>query len=132
VRAVDTYQGPWNRPTANPILVIGNTADPSTPYANAVDMARELRDARLLTVKGYGHTALLNPSACANRYIAAYLERRTLPPVHTVCRQDRLPFAKWRKPSNHVRVFGASSAERGAPIPTLGWESAADRGRHRW
>ena len=118
VRAVDTYDGPWNRPTANPILVIGNTADPSTPYTNAVEMARELRNARLLTVTGYGHTALLNPSACANRYIAAYLERRSLPAVDTVCRQDRLPFAKRRKPANDVRAFGVRSPERGAPIPT--------------
>jgi hypothetical protein len=106
VRAVDTYHGPWNRRTANPILVIGNTADPSTPYANSVEMARELRSARLLTVTGYGHTTFLNPSACANRYIAAYLERRTLPPAHTVCRQDRLPFANGREPANRFRVLG--------------------------
>jgi pimeloyl-ACP methyl ester carboxylesterase len=89
VRAVDTYHGPWNRRTANPILVIGNTADPSTPYANAVKMARELRSARLLTVTGYGHTTFLNPSACANRYITAYLINRMLPRRGTVCSQDR-------------------------------------------
>jgi pimeloyl-ACP methyl ester carboxylesterase len=94
VRAVDTYHGPWNRRTANPILVIGNTADPSTPYANAVKMARELRSARLLTVTGYGHTTFLNPSACANRYITAYLINRMLPRRGTVCSQDRRPFAR--------------------------------------
>jgi pimeloyl-ACP methyl ester carboxylesterase len=93
-RAADAYRGPWNRPTANPILVIGNTSDPATPYANAVRMAAELRNARLLTVNGYGHTTFLNPSACANRYIVAYLLRRALPPAHTVCRQDRPPFAR--------------------------------------
>jgi pimeloyl-ACP methyl ester carboxylesterase len=30
--AADRYAGPWNRRTANPILVIGNTFDPETPY----------------------------------------------------------------------------------------------------
>jgi pimeloyl-ACP methyl ester carboxylesterase len=92
-RSADNYRGPWNRWTANPILVVGNTGDPSTPYANAVGMAAQLRRARLLTVKGWGHTELLNPSDCAGRYITAYLVRRTLPPPHTVCKQNRLPFA---------------------------------------
>ena len=78
----------------NPILVVGNTADPATPYANAVKMIAELRRARLLTVKGYGHTDLLNPSACANRYISLYLLRDALPPAHTVCSQNRPPFTR--------------------------------------
>lgn len=33
------YHGPWNRPTAAPILLIGNTTDPATPYASSVLMA---------------------------------------------------------------------------------------------
>jgi pimeloyl-ACP methyl ester carboxylesterase len=93
VRTADPYQRPWNRLTAHPVLVVGNTADPATPYANAVAMAAQLRRARLLTVNAYGHTELLNTSACASRLIAAYLTRGTLPPAHTVCQQDRLPFA---------------------------------------
>jgi pimeloyl-ACP methyl ester carboxylesterase len=91
-RSADNYRGPWNRRPANPILVVGNTGDPATPYANAVGMAAQLRRARLLTVKGYGHTELLNPSRCANRHIVAYLLRRALPRAHTACRQDRRPF----------------------------------------
>jgi pimeloyl-ACP methyl ester carboxylesterase len=92
VRSADNYRGPWNRRPANPILVVGNTADPDTPEANAVGMAAQLRRARLLTVKGYGHTELLNPSRCANRRIVAYLLRRALPRAHTACRQERRPF----------------------------------------
>jgi pimeloyl-ACP methyl ester carboxylesterase len=92
-KATDRYSGPWDRPTANAILVIGNTHDLSTPYRNSVAMARELAKARLLTVEGYGHTALLNPSSCASQYESDYLIGGTLPPEGTVCRQDKGPFA---------------------------------------
>lgn len=91
--AAERYSGPWDRPTANSILVIGNTYDPSTPYDNSVAMARALAHARLLTVDGYGHTALLNPSQCANNHMAAYFTNGTLPPDGTVCQQDQQPFS---------------------------------------
>lgn len=92
VRAVNQYVGPWNNPTPYPILVIGNTQDPSTPYRNAEGMSRELAKARLLTVNGYGHTALLNPSRCAQRIEDEYLLYLSLPPAATVCEQDKQPF----------------------------------------
>lgn len=91
------YRGPWDRPTP-PILLIGNTADPSTPYLNSLKMAQELANARLLTVQGYGHTSLLNPSSCANAAIAAYLIDGTLPPAGTVCQQDFVPFPEVSTP----------------------------------
>jgi pimeloyl-ACP methyl ester carboxylesterase len=91
--AADPYTGPWNRRTANPILVIGNTFDPETPLVNAVAMANKLSRARLLTVDGYGHTAFLNPSSCTDQYMSEYFVDGTLPPEGTVCRQDVQPFA---------------------------------------
>jgi pimeloyl-ACP methyl ester carboxylesterase len=66
--------------------------DPSTPYEGAVAMANDLANARLLTVDGYGHTVLLNPSTCANDYVSRYFVDGTLPPPGTVCRQDQPPF----------------------------------------
>ena len=92
VRSASRYAGPWNRPTANPVLVIGNTFDPATPYRSAVAMSRRLARARLLTLDGYGHTALLNPSACVIRYQDEYLTRGTLPPPGARCSQDHHPF----------------------------------------
>jgi pimeloyl-ACP methyl ester carboxylesterase len=88
----DRYSGPWNRHTSNPVLVIGNTFDPATPYRSAVAMARQLGNARLLTLDGYGHTALLNPSACIQRYEVRYFTRGTLPPAGTRCSQTQQPF----------------------------------------
>ena len=89
----DPYRGPWDRRTASPILVIGNTVDPSTPYQDAVAMSRDLARARLLTVHGYGHTEFLNPSSCAKRYETRYLLTGALPPAGTVCQQDKAPFS---------------------------------------
>ncbi|NEC31386.1 hypothetical protein G3I20_33485 [Streptomyces sp. SID8111] len=48
-------------PCGNPVH------DPATSYQGAQDMTRRPADARLLTLRGYGHTALLNPSTCVNR-----------------------------------------------------------------
>ena len=56
-------------------------------------MVRELANARLLTLKGYGHTALINPSSCINRHVTRYLIKGTLPPVGATCAQDSPPFA---------------------------------------
>jgi pimeloyl-ACP methyl ester carboxylesterase len=86
------YYGPWDRRTANPVLVVGNTYDPATPYQDSLIMAAELARARLLTVAGYGHTALVNPSTCANDYEAGYFLTGALPPAGTVCQQDQRPF----------------------------------------
>ena len=55
-------------------------------------MSRELARARLLTVEGYGHTVLLNPSRCAQQYGDDYLVSLSLPPDGTVCQQDTQPF----------------------------------------
>jgi len=91
--AADLYAGPWDRRTANPVLVTNNTIDPNTPYRGAVAMARELARARLLTVDGYGHGVLGNQSACATRYISRYLIEKALPPKGAVCQQDQQPFS---------------------------------------
>ena len=91
VRGQDTYSGPWNARTS-PILVIGNTGDPFIPLRDAVAMTRQLANARLLTVRGYGHTALLNPSTCASNYMTAYFRTGALPPKGAVCRQNLPPF----------------------------------------
>ena len=91
--AANRYAGPWDRRTANPLLVIGNTHDPNTPHRSSRAMSRQLARARLLTVEGYGHTELGNPSACANRHASRYLIAKTLPPRGATCKeQDVEPF----------------------------------------
>jgi hypothetical protein len=88
----DRYTGPWNRRTANPILLIGITGDAVFPYRDDLAMEHDLARARLLTVRGYGHTELANPSTCATSYELSYLQTGTLPRPGTVCQQNGTPF----------------------------------------
>jgi TAP-like protein len=82
--AQDRYTGPWNRPTASTILVVGNTGDPWTAYQDSVAMSRELAHARLLTVDGYGHTTGENPSTCTINDLVGYTITGALPAPGTV------------------------------------------------
>jgi hypothetical protein len=86
------YVGPWNRDTASPILLVGTTTDPATPYRDAVSTSHELANARLLTLDGWGHTAFLQGSTCIDQYEAAYLIDGTLPPRGATCSPDSPPF----------------------------------------
>ncbi|MDQ1626342.1 MAG: hypothetical protein QOI54_86 [Actinomycetota bacterium] len=71
---------------APPILVVGTTRDPATPYAAAQAVARELDRARLLTYVGDGHTAYRHGSRCIDEQVDAFLLDDRLPPVGTRCR----------------------------------------------
>lgn len=90
--AHDRYTGPWNRPTANPVLVFGNTGDTAVSYRDSVAAARHLGDARLLTIDQFGHTEGLNPDTCAASYEVGYMLTGALPPAGTVCKADGPPF----------------------------------------
>jgi pimeloyl-ACP methyl ester carboxylesterase len=90
--AAAPYSGPWNAPTPVPVLVIGHRFDPVLPFQSALGMARELDRGRLLSVNGYGHTLLRNPSACASRYETAFFLSALLPPPSMVCPPDAPPF----------------------------------------
>jgi pimeloyl-ACP methyl ester carboxylesterase len=70
-----------------PILVIGNTGDPNTPYVGAQHLAAAFPTARLLTWRGWGHTWLLSGSGdqCMQRLVTSYLQGGGLPPAGTVC-----------------------------------------------
>lgn len=64
---------------AAPILVIGTTRDPATPYAWAQGLAGQLDSARLLTYEGDGHTAYLRGGACVNDTVDRYLLKGEAP-----------------------------------------------------
>ncbi|WP_030419110.1 alpha/beta hydrolase [Streptomyces sp. NRRL F-5065] len=74
-------------PGADPILVVGNTGDPATPYEGARRMADELGQdvGVLLTWKGEGHGAYGSGSDCVDSAIDGYLLKGTVPEDGTVC-----------------------------------------------
>jgi pimeloyl-ACP methyl ester carboxylesterase len=69
---------------APPILVVGTTGDPATPYAWAQKLAKELSSGVLLTRTGEGHTAY-GKSACIDGLVDAYLLTLAVPPAGTAC-----------------------------------------------
>ncbi|QLJ05725.1 alpha/beta fold hydrolase [Streptomyces sp. NEAU-sy36] len=66
---------------AAPIVVVGTTRDPATPYRWAQSLSRQLSSGRLLTYAGDGHTAFGRGSSCIDSAIDAYLLHGT-PPAH--------------------------------------------------
>jgi pimeloyl-ACP methyl ester carboxylesterase len=70
---------------AAPILVVGTTRDPATPYAWAVSLAHQLSSGHLLTYVGDGHTAYGRGSDCIDSAVNAYLLSDTLPTPNTRC-----------------------------------------------
>jgi pimeloyl-ACP methyl ester carboxylesterase len=70
---------------APPILVVGTTGDPATPYVWATRLASELDGGVLLTWQGVNHVAYYY-SACVRAADEAYFISGTLPAPGTVCR----------------------------------------------
>jgi len=68
-----------------PILVIGTTGDPATPYEWAVDMADQLDQGHLLTFDGDGHTAYGRSNQCVTDAVDRFMTRGQLPPEGATC-----------------------------------------------
>lgn len=70
---------------AAPILVVGTTGDPATPYEWAVSLAKQLQSARLLTWEGEGHTAYGRGGPCVSNAVENYLLTGELPADDVRC-----------------------------------------------
>ena len=69
---------------AAPILVIGTTGDPATPYRWAESLAQQLDSGVLLRYEGEGHTAY-GQNSCVNELVENYLLEGTAPAAGTTC-----------------------------------------------
>jgi len=65
---------------AAPIVVVGTTRDPATPYHWAQSLSHQLASGRLLTYEGDGHTAYGRGSDCIDSAIDTFL-LRGMPPA---------------------------------------------------
>jgi len=69
-----------------PILIVGTTGDPATPYAGAQDLVQRIQGSRLLTFVSTEHTAYTK-NGCINDAVDRYLLSGRLPAVGTRCRR---------------------------------------------
>lgn len=74
-------------PGSAPILVIGNTGDPATPYEGARRMVEALGPGVGvgLTYEGQGHGAYRSGNACVRAAVDGYLLTGKVPKADTVC-----------------------------------------------
>lgn len=71
---------------ADPILVIGTTHDPATPYSMAESLAESLESAILVTYDGWGHGAYQQGgSSCLLDVVNGYLIQGTVPEAGVTC-----------------------------------------------
>lgn len=70
---------------AEPILVLGTTNDPSTPYQWAVNVASQLESGILVSRQGDGHTAFNKGNACVDATVEQYLIDGVVPAADVVC-----------------------------------------------
>ena len=70
---------------AAPILVVGTTGDPATPYAWSKSLAEQLDSGQLLTWEGNGHTAYGGDASCVNDAVDAYLISGIMPKKGLTC-----------------------------------------------
>jgi hypothetical protein len=71
--AAEPLGGPVTTPGDDPVLVVGTTGDPATPYRWSVALTRQLPSAVLLTFEGTPHTAYTNGSRCIDAAVDRYL-----------------------------------------------------------
>jgi pimeloyl-ACP methyl ester carboxylesterase len=64
---------------AAPIVVIGTTGDPATPYEEAVALAEQLESGVLITREGDGHTAFRANNECVDSAVDAFYLEGTVP-----------------------------------------------------
>jgi len=83
---VDPLPAIVNGAGAPPILVVGTTGDPATPYAWSKAMASALESGVLLTYVGEGHTGVGGKSECIDSAAITFLIDGTPPASGTRCK----------------------------------------------
>ncbi len=105
---------------AAPILVIGSTGDPATPYEWSVALAEFLDSGVLYTVEAEGHTAYTSID-CVEPVVNAYLIDLTLPAEGSSCADDATDFFAPAGESEFDQLLALFACLRanGADIPEL-------------
>jgi pimeloyl-ACP methyl ester carboxylesterase len=70
---------------AAPIVVVGTTGDPATPYEWSQALAEQLDSASLVTFEGHGHTAYGRSNECISDAVESYLINGIVPANGVTC-----------------------------------------------
>ena len=72
----------------NPLLIIGTTRDPATPYKWAQGLHKDLLNSTLITLNGDGHTGANRGSSCVDNAMNSYLLTGKPPANDITCDTD--------------------------------------------
>lgn len=106
---------------APPILVIGTTGDPATPYEWSVELAGLLDSGVLYTVEGEGHTAYMSIE-CVAPIVNAYLLDLAVPDDGEGCVDDAATdffVPPGESPVDQIVAFFACLRDEGLEIPEV-------------
>jgi pimeloyl-ACP methyl ester carboxylesterase len=81
----DAPKPDFSAPGAAPIVVVGTTRDPATPYVQAVALARELDSGVLVSRNGDGHTGYGKGNECVDNAVDTYLVQGKPPTDGLTC-----------------------------------------------
>jgi pimeloyl-ACP methyl ester carboxylesterase len=76
---------PLKNINTSPILVIGVTNDPATPYKWAQDLTKVFTNAKLLTLDGDGHTGHSQGNKCIDSVVDSYFLTGKIAPKPLIC-----------------------------------------------
>ncbi|MCW2829553.1 MAG: hypothetical protein JWP31_245, partial [Aeromicrobium sp.] len=76
---------------AKPILVVGTTRDPATPYRWSVALTDQLASAVLVTREGDGHTGYAVGNRCVDRLVDRLLLEGAAPTKDRRCKDETAP-----------------------------------------
>lgn len=81
----DNQQIPISAKGAPPVVVVGTTRDPATPYEWAQSLAKQLDSGVLVTREGDGHTGFHVGNSCIDSLVDNYLIKGAVPKDGVTC-----------------------------------------------
>ncbi len=113
IRAKEIYSGPFGVTTSAPILFVGNTFDPITPYTNAAASSALFPGSGLIHQNSFGHCSPAQPSACTNALVRTYWQTGALPSTYgAFCEPDHAPFTTLQTKREVWKRSGVSAEQR--------------------
>ena len=71
--------------STTPIVIVGTTRDPATPYKWALDLHKTIQHSRLISLNGDGHTGYGHGSACVDSAVDHYFLTGVAPAHDLAC-----------------------------------------------